>query len=196
MAAGLSPALRSLEGMAAETKQTNPPEQLLLQENGWMPNNPRLPVLIYREAVDISGDGGTRMEQLFSRNGWPPQWRNGIYTFHHFHSTAHEVLGVAAGEVRLVLGGEHGSELSARAGDVLVLPTGIGHCELTCSDDLLVIGAYPPGQHWDICRNAPDESARKRMASLPFPNSDPVHGPAGPLARFWLSTARRTRAES
>ena len=186
-AAGLSPALGTLHGMA---DTPNTPESILLKQNGWMPNNPRLPVLLYRGAVATSGDSAARMEALFTANGWPPQWRNGVYPFHHFHSTAHEVLGFARGEARLVLGGPQNGltaahELTVRAGDVLLLPTGTGHCELSCSSDFLVIGAYPPDQHWDICRQAPDAAAQIRMATLPFPASDPVHGPAGPLRRLW-----------
>ncbi len=192
-AAGLSPALRGLDTVA---QSVAPPttEPILLHPNGWMPNNTRLPVLLYRAAMPTAGDTATRMESLFTANGWPPQWRNGVYTFHHFHSTAHEVLGFARGEARLILGGPRegpspGRELTLRAGDVLLLPTGTGHCELSCSADLLVIGAYPPGQHWDICRSAPDLAAQTRMATLPFPPSDPVHGPEGPLRRLWPDPA-------
>jgi hypothetical protein len=33
--------------------------------------------------------------------------------------------------------------------------------------------AYPPDQHWDICRSAPSEETMDRMCHLPFPKSDP-----------------------
>lgn len=160
-------------------------ETILLSRNGWMPNNDRFPVLLYRRAFEVTGDVAAHMEQAFETNQWPPQWRNGVYTFHHYHSTAHEVLGFAAGTAQLMLGGEGGHTLSVHPGDVLVLPTGTGHCRLSASADFLVIGAYPPEQHWDICRAAPDEAAQQRMRALPFPPCDPVAGPQGELPKAW-----------
>ena len=160
-------------------------EVLRLGRNGWMPNNERLPVLLYRGVLESKGDPAASCEQVFTKNGWPPQWRNGVYTFHHYHSTAHEVLGFVTGSARLVLGGEVGHEVRVQAGDVALLPTGTGHCELEKSPDFLVIGAYPPDQRWDICREAPDSAAAARMANLPFPQSDPVFGAKGPLREQW-----------
>jgi len=161
-------------------------EHFMLPPNGWVPNNTRLPVLLWHRAIDPkSPDPAASFETLFAHNGWPPQWRNGVFDYHHFHSTAHEALGIASGDAELILGGPHGRVISVRAGDALILPAGTGHCLLTCGRRFQVVGAYPPGQQWDIRRAALSEAERIAMEALPFPRSDPVAGEDGPLTREW-----------
>lgn len=163
-----------------------------LEERGFVPNNPRLPVLVYADAFPSgAADLATTMEKRFQDNGWPPQWRDGIYDFDHYHARGHEVLGFATGSARLLLGGEGGRQLAVKAGDVLLLPAGTGHRRLEQSSDLLVVGAYPPGQSGDIVRQAPTAAMRHGMAQLGFPQSDPVFGRDGPLARLWSDAAIR-----
>lgn len=152
------------------------------------PNNDQLPVLVYHAAFDAGEeDLPGAMEQRFAANGWSGGWRDGIYPFDHYHSTTHEVLGIAAGRVNVQLGGPGGREAPLRAGDVIVLPAGVAHRNLGASDDLLVIGAYPGGRHWDMNRGAPGErpQADEHIAQVPLPEADPVYGQNGPLIEAW-----------
>jgi len=135
-----------------------------------IPNHPRFPVLIYH-GVDV---GNARA--LLARHGWGGSWVNGIFDFHHFHSTSHEVLAVISGSAVVELGGPQGRSFEIAAGDVLVLPAGSGHRRASARGDFTVVGAYPAGQEdYDVRREA-DEEALRRIRALPAPESDPVGG--------------------
>jgi uncharacterized protein YjlB len=164
-------------------------ETIHFADDGIVPNNPRLPLVLYRGALGVEGDLAARCEAMFEANGWPHPWRNGIYGHHHYHSTAHEVLGIAAGSARVKLGGERGQVVELRAGDVVVIPAGVAHKRESASADLLVIGSYPTGQRPDICRAEPGahDKAATNVARVALPASDPVTGRAEPLVECWSS---------
>jgi uncharacterized protein YjlB len=163
------------------------PETHTFEDDGGIPNSP-LPVLVYGD-VEEARDAPS-CESMFARNGWRGAWRNGIYSFHHFHSTAHEVLGIVRGSAAVVLGGPGGRRFDVRPGHVLVLPAGTGHCNDGSSSDLLVIGAYADGREWDLRRGDPGEhdEAVANIGAVPMPDSDPVEGANGPLPGLWGSS--------
>jgi uncharacterized protein YjlB len=156
-------------------------EQLRFPAGDAIPNNPSLPVLAYRDALSDP-------ERSFRENGWGGTWRSTVFPFHHFHSTSHEALGVAAGRATLALGGPQGEEVAVRSGDLLVLPAGTGHKRVDSSDDFLVVGAYPPGQEdYDLLRGDPAEleQAVANIERVELPAMCPVAGENGPLVDAW-----------
>src|SRR5262245_26550170 len=159
-----------------------------LAPSGAVPNNPRWPLLVYPGAVAVAGrDPAEVFEALFDRNGWPAAWRNGIYPFHHFHCDAHEALGVYDGEVTAQFGGDDGVVITARPGDVIVLPAGTGHRKLSSRGALGVVGAYPAGQSPDMCTPLLARATRNAaaIARVELPASDPVYGALGPMFAHW-----------
>jgi uncharacterized protein YjlB len=163
----------------------------LLFAAGDTPNNPRLPLVLYRRAVEVAGAGdpAALFEDLFARNGWAGSWRNGVFGFRHYHPAGHEVLGIASGRVEVEFGGSAGQRIELAAGDVAILPAGVGHMGTGASRDLLVVGAYPalndsaPARPGELA----EAEALARIARVPVPDKDPVHGAAGPLMRLWSS---------
>lgn len=162
-------------------------DALSFEDDGRIPNNPGLPLLLYRAALLPDVVSPAACEDLFAANGWSGGWRNGIYGSHHFHSTAHEVLGIVRGQARVIFGGPAGETVEVAAGDVAVLPAGTGHKREDASADLLVIGAYPNGMGFDTLWGDPAEHDRAvaNIARVPVPGRDPVFGHAGPLVAHW-----------
>ena len=157
-------------------------------DDGLVPNNPALPFLVYRGAIEVAGrDPASAIERRFAANGWGGMWRNGIYPFTHYHSRIHEALGVARGRARVRFGGTTGEELEIAAGDIAVLPAGPGHQRLSASSDLLVVGAYPPEGTYDLCRAtaAMRDQALATIPHVPLPATDPLYGADGPLKTLW-----------
>lgn len=157
-------------------------------DDGAMPNHPTWPLIVYQGVFQPAAhDPASTAEQLFTANGWLGIWRNGIFAYHHYHSTAHEVLAICRGTVQVRFGGEQGVTLEVKAGDVAVLPAGTGHKRLRASNDLLVVGAYPPGQVVDLQRGEAKERPQvlENIRQVPLPTTDPVYGNREPLLECW-----------
>ena len=102
------------------------------------------------------------------------------------------MLGIASGRAKVEFGGAAGRALDVSAGDVVVLPAGVGHKRLDASPDLLVIGAYPRNGRFDQKRpgELPFAAAERNVASVPLPEMDPVAGKTGPLMKLWETKVR------
>jgi len=165
------------------------PLTFLFADDGLIPNNPKLPMLVYRGAFDLDGERTpeTAFEKTFGNNGWGDMWRYGIYPYPHFHSAIHEVLGVARGHAKLRFGGDKGEVLEVVPGDVALLPAGTGHQCLWSSETFCVVGAYPPSGHYDLCRasKAEHDKALQSIPQTPAPETDPIYGKDGPALRLW-----------
>ncbi len=171
----------------ADLVRARKPHTYLLKDDGVIPNNPALPLILYRGPVRLPDDfdPAAVFEGLFEANGWGDSWRNGIYDYVHYHSRIHEVLGIARGTGRVQLGGNKGREVELKAGDVAILPAGTGHKCLKASRDFLVVGAYPPNGTYDECTSSEDhDRAVKTIPRVAKPRRDPVYGREG-LPRVW-----------
>lgn len=162
-------------------------EEVWLADDGLVPNNAHVPLIVYRGAFDLSGRDGAEAVIMahFAKHDWRNAWINGIYDFHHYHATAHEVLGLARGEAQVRFGGPKGPVVLLAAGDAVMIPAGVGHCRLSATADLSVVGAYPGGVSYDLKRATSAErlQALREIAKVPAPASDPVLGADGPAAR-------------
>jgi uncharacterized protein YjlB len=183
--------------------QTPQVAHYLLHDDDTYPDNTeagaKLPLLVYQGALALSEeDPASVIEALLEAHQWGGAWRNGIYSFHHYHSTAHEVLGVYRGTAKVQLGGEEGVVLSVKPGDVVIIPAGVAHKNLGASADFRVVGAYPLGQRPDMQRGYRSSSGKsgersplyQAIASVPLPKADPIYGVHGPLMEYWAASVK------
>ena len=163
------------------------PQQYFVTDDGIFPNS-SLPIIFYPKVLELPRlFPALAVRTLFQKNNWANNWKQGIYTYHHYHSITHEVLGVCKGETLLLLGGEQGITLFIEEGDVLIIPAGVAHMNLGKEKDVICIGGYPGGKDYDMNygkegeRPGPDEN----IAAVPLPQTDPVFGEKGDLLQIW-----------
>jgi uncharacterized protein YjlB len=158
-----------------------------IHDDGIFPNS-SLPVILYKSALELPllNPAGFIIT-IFKNNSWENSWKNGVFDYHHYHSTAHEVLGVYNGSTKLLLGGDNGIVVEIEAGDVLVLPAGVAHKNISPGNKFKCVGAYPAGQNYAMNYGHPSErpEADYHIKNVPLPMADPVFGEEGPLISLW-----------
>jgi uncharacterized protein YjlB len=160
----------------------------LFEDDGRIPNNPNLPLLLYPRALEEGDLSPLRAKELLAENGWGGAWVNGVFPYHHYHSTSHEVLAVVGGSASITFGGPEGETVEVVAGDVVVIPAGVGHRNGGSSGDFSVVGAYPRGQeNYDLRTGEEGErpGVLENIRNVALPTSDPLFGAEGPLVRRW-----------
>lgn len=172
--------------------------QFLIKQNGFFPNNAALPVLLYKGALHLPDeDKDELVKEVFQQNGWGNNWVDGIYDYHHYHSTTHEVLGVIQGKCTVLLGGERSIKQVLEEGDVLVLPAGVAHKNLESTDDFTCVGGYPKGAGFDLNYGKKEEhpSVDENIKKVPLPETDPLYGKEGPLLDNWKKRTAKEKVK-
>jgi uncharacterized protein YjlB len=158
------------------------------EDDGRIPNNPELPLLFYPNVLGESEMEPALCKGLLAGNGWGGAWVNGVFSYHHYHSTSHEVLCVVGGSASIEFGGPQGETVEVEAGDAVVIPAGVGHRNAGSSGDFRVIGAYPRGQEsYDLRTGEEGERPEvlENIRAVPLPEADPLFGEDGPLVARW-----------
>jgi len=158
------------------------------EDDGRIPNNPALPLLVYPRALAADERDPARCKELLAGNDWGGAWVGGVFPYHHYHSVSHEVLCVVGGGARITFGGPEGETIGVEAGDVVVIPAGVGHCRESSNAGFSVVGAYPRGQEdYDLRTGGEGErpGVLENIRNVPLPGADPLFGEGGPLLRRW-----------
>lgn len=172
----------------------NPQHLMLASPSGGVPNNP-LPLIIWPRVVpDEEEDIAAWFEKTFGQHGWPPAWRYPIFPYTHYHPNTHELLGVAAGWAEVLFGGDSGRMVTLRAGDAVLIPAGVGHRQVSASEDFLVVGAYPQGMSPETLRDEPAKlkTSQAQIKKVPLPHQDPFTGKTGAMTDIWQPIAALT----
>jgi uncharacterized protein YjlB len=151
--------------------------RLYMDDDGTFPNNSRYPLLLYKAA--FTGSEREASRAIVDGKKWTSPWAWGIYTFHHYHSTAWELLLCVQGRADVMLGGENGPTFTIEKGDLALVPPGFAHKQLDSRGDFTLLGSYPTSgwsESIDTLRGAPTEQQRRNIVESPFPPRDPIFG--------------------
>lgn len=161
--------------------------QELILPNGFFPNNPRFPLLVYKQTFAMANQSVHAIQQVLQRNHWGQLWVDSIYDYHHYHSTTHEVLVMIEGVGTVQFGGDEGRIYAVSQGDVVIIPAGVAHKSLHLSPGFKCIGAYPGNIDFDMKYGIAEEHPQvdEQIKRVGLPQSDPLFGEHGLLFNYW-----------
>ena len=151
--------------------------RLFMDHDGVFPNNPHYPLLIFAGGCEHLDSAAT--ERAIVAASWSAPWAWGVFDFHHYHSTAWEILACVKGRAVLQLGGPTGPEIGVTLGDVVLVPPGFAHRQLEATQDFTLLGAYPNSGcsgPVDTVRAAPTAAQRANIAAVQAPSEEPISG--------------------
>ncbi|CAF1254076.1 unnamed protein product [Rotaria sp. Silwood1] len=168
-------------------------ETFFVHDDGqYFPNNNHLSVIVYRQVFDSKTVSASKWEQLFKENNFGKSWRDGIFSFHHYHSTAHEALGCYGGRAQVRLGGDNEQvrkDIELVSGDCILIPVGVAHKNIGQDNDFAVVGAYDiDGKNYDMNYGKNAEERRKaeeNIKQVRIPRMDPIVGENGGIIQHW-----------
>jgi len=151
--------------------------RVYLKDDGVFPNNENAPLLLYKNVKQASPDDAN----LLTKNGWQYPWTWGIYPFHHYHSVSWEALLCIRGNAVVQVGGPQGPELEIIRGDLILIPPGVAHKQISERDNFALLGTYPVGSpSVDTIKGKPSEKQLRNISECPIPPSDPIFGKSSP----------------
>jgi uncharacterized protein YjlB len=155
-------------------------------DDGIIPNH-TFPVIVYSQCVHLE-DCSDWLETTFKKNNWLNNWRDIVLPYDHFHSNTHEVLGLGRGNVSLKIGGANGQVFHLSAGDVVIIPAGVGHYSVSEHTNYQMVGGYPNGLEWDL-KTGLELGERTQIllaiSAVEMPGKDPIFGEEGWLFEKW-----------
>ena len=158
-------------------------ERVYLEGDGTFPNNAAWPVLLYRNCFDEVRDGDGA--KLLTANGWSRPWAWGVFSYHHYHSSAWEALLCVRGEADVQFGGPQGPVLTTSEGDLVLIQPGVAHKQGRTADGFLLLGSYPTHEGCftpdaDTVRGAPTPQQAASIKACPAPLLCPRWGARTP----------------
>ena len=66
-----------------------------------------------------------------------------IFSYHHYHSKAWELLLCFSGEASVQFGGKLGPMVTVAKGDLVLVPPGLAHKQLDDKNGFSLLGSYP-----------------------------------------------------